>query len=128
MSIMTDHHLALAGNRDVQGAGDWDLRVYLDGNLVGMHNFMLAPSMNERQRRLAAEEDIDMGFYEVVDEVEQEVTPRLQDLLQAQRQNSNSSPAPSSTNSSNNSTGSTSNPAPSTNPEPARTRTRTRRR
>ena len=120
MSIMTDHHLALAGNRDVQGAGDWDLRVYLDGNLVGMHNFMLAPSMNERQRRLAAEEDIDMGFYEVVDEVEQEVTPRLQDLLQAQRQNSSPAPSRPSSNST--------SPVPSPSPEPARSRTRTRRR
>jgi hypothetical protein len=126
MSIMTDHHLALAGNRDVQGAGDWDLRVYVDGNLVGMHNFMLAPSMNERQRRLAAEEDIDMGFYEVVDEVEQEVTPRLQDLLQAQRQNSPAPSRPSSTTSSSNSGTSASNN--NTNPEPARTRSRTRRR
>ncbi len=91
MNIMTDHHLPLAGNRDVQGAGDWDLRVYVDGNLVGMHNFMLAPSMNERQRRLAAEEDIDMGVYQIVDEVEQDVTPRLQDLLQSQRQEQASS-------------------------------------
>ncbi|MEM9952140.1 MAG: hypothetical protein AAF846_11095 [Chloroflexota bacterium] len=86
MSIMTDHHLPLAGNREVQGAGDWDLRVYVDGNLVGMHNFMLAPSMTERQRRLAAEQDIDMGTYQIVDEVEQDLTPRLQDLLQSQRQ------------------------------------------
>jgi hypothetical protein len=125
MSIMTDHHLALAGNRDVQGAGDWDLRVYLDGNLVGMQNFMLAPSMNDRQRRLAAEEDVDMGFYEVVDEVQQEITPRLQDLLQAQRQSQNTvAPSRPSV--------STSSPSPSSNntpdPEPARTRSRTRRR
>lgn len=91
MNIMTDHHLPLAGNQDVQGAGDWDLRVFVDGNMVGMHNFMLAPSMNERQRRLAAEEDIDMGVYQVVDEVEQDMTPRLQDLLQSQRQEQQSS-------------------------------------
>jgi hypothetical protein len=94
MSIMTDHHLPLAGNREVQGAGDWDLRVYVDGNLVGMHNFMLAPSMTERQHRLAAEEDVDMGTYQIVDEVEQQkdLTPRLQDLLQAQREEQQSSP------------------------------------
>lgn len=121
MSIMTDHHLALAGNRDVQGAGDWDLRVYLDGNLVGMHNFMLAPSMNERQRRLAAEEDIDMGFYEIVDEVEQEVTPRLQDLLQAQRQNKTTSSRPNTVTSSTDSSSASS-------PESNRSRSRTRRR
>jgi hypothetical protein len=126
MSIMTDHHLALAGNRDVQGAGDWDLRVYLDGNLVGMQNFMLAPSMNDRQRRLAAEEDVDMGFYEVVDEVQQEITPRLQDLLQSQRQSQNSvAPSRPSVSTSSPSASSNNN---STDPEPARTRSRTRRR
>jgi hypothetical protein len=85
MNIMTDHHLPLAGNREVTGAGDWDLRVYIDGNLVGMHNFMLAPSMNERQRRLAQEHGEDFAAdYDIVDEVEQELPPRLQDLLQNQ--------------------------------------------
>jgi hypothetical protein len=87
MNIMTDHHLALAGNRDVTGAGDWDLRVYIDGNLVGMHNFMLAPSMTERQRRLAQERGEDFSSdYDIIDEIEQEVPPRLQDLLQDQAQ------------------------------------------
>lgn len=83
MSIMTDHHLPLAGNRSVQGTGDWDLRVFVDGNLVAMHNFMLAPSMQERQRRLESDDAVeeDFGYYEIVDEVEQEVPPRLQDLL-----------------------------------------------
>jgi hypothetical protein len=82
MNIMTDHHLPLAGNGGVTGSGDWDLRVYVDGNLVGMHNFMLSPSMRERQRRLAGEETVqDRYAYDVIDEVEQELPPRLQDLL-----------------------------------------------
>lgn len=123
MNIMTDHHLPLAGNRDVQGAGDWDLRVYIDGNLVGMHNFMLAPSMTERQRRLAAEEDIDMGVYQIVDEVEQDVTPRLQDLLQSQRQEQQSS-SPSRLNDN----GKSSSETESASRTRSRTRTTTRRR
>lgn len=87
MSVMTDHHLPLAGNRDIQGAGDWDMRVYIDGNLVGMHNFMLAPSMRERQRRLSGEAEMayqGSAYDNLVDEVAQEVPPRLQDLLQGQ--------------------------------------------
>lgn len=120
MSIMTDHHLPLAGNREVQGAGDWDLRVYVDGNLVGLHNFMLAPSITERQRRLAGEEDIDMGVYQVVDEVEQDLTPSLQDLLQEQRQEQQSSSPTRSTNS-----GASS---PQEKPTRSRSRTTTRRR
>jgi|GEM_PF-416851 len=125
MSIMTDHHLPLAGNREVQGAGDWDLRVYVDGNLVGMHNFMLAPSITERQRRLAGEdsryeEDIDMGVYQIVDEVEQDLTPSLQDLLQEQRQKQQSNTPTRS-----NDTGASSQ---SERPTRSRSRTATRRR
>jgi hypothetical protein len=88
MNIMTDHHLPLAGNRDITGAGDWDLRVYVDGNLVGLHNFMLAPSMTERQRRLTGEAEFSADEkyhnFEIIDEVQQEIPPRLQDLLQNQ--------------------------------------------
>lgn len=134
MSIMTDHHMPLAGNREVQGAGDWDLRVYVDGNLVGLHNFMLAPSMNERQRRLAdeagvesqrrlaSEDDVDMGVYQIVDEVEQDLTPRLQDLLQSQRQEQQSSPQGRSTDNNSNTSSTSGNQARS------RSRTTTRRR
>ena len=88
MNIMTDHHLPLAGNRDITGAGDWDLRVYVDGNLVGLHNFMLAPSMTERQRRLTGEAEFGAeekySQFEIIEEVQQEIPPRLQDLLQNQ--------------------------------------------
>jgi hypothetical protein len=104
MNIMTDHHLPLAGNRDITGAGDWDLRVYADGNLVGLHNFMLAPSMTERQRRLAGEvefsPDEQYHDFEIIDEVKQEIPPSLQDLLQNQASGKasksvSSSPGPS---------------------------------
>lgn len=87
MSIMTDHHLPLAGNRSVAGTGDWDLRVYVDGGLVAMHNFMLAPSMNERQSRLS-DADQYVGEYEdfeIIEEIEEEVPPRLHDLLQQEQ-------------------------------------------
>lgn len=94
MSIMTDHHLPLAGNQQIEGSGDWDLRVYIDGNLVALHNFMLAPSINERQRRLQRQEVPVETVYEVIDEPQQEIAPRLQDLLQNK---SSASPAANST-------------------------------
>lgn len=87
MSIMTDHHLPLMGNRTVQGTGDWDLRVYIDGNLVAMQNLMLTPSMMERQQRLERNYDEDLSDYYIVEEVEQEIPPRLQDLLQSESNN-----------------------------------------
>ena len=55
LNILADHHLPLAGNGGVDGSGDWDLRVYIDGNLIGMHNLMLSPSVNERRRRLSGD-------------------------------------------------------------------------
>jgi hypothetical protein len=96
MSLMADHHLPLAGNTDVHGTGDWDLRVFIDDNIVAMHNFMLTPSMTERQRRLARERGEDMTQYNIIDEVEQEVPPRLQDLLGGQEDTSQQQQQPSS--------------------------------
>lgn len=105
MNIMTDHHLPLAGNRDITGAGDWDLRVYLDDNLVGLHNFMLAPSMTERQRRLAGEvefspnDEYSSSNFDIIDEVQEEIPPRLQDLLEGQApKQQTQSPAPPASN------------------------------
>jgi len=95
MSIMADHHLPLAGNARIQGMGDWDLRVFLDGNLVGLHNFTLSPSMRERNRRLAGDyqasravDEAPADEFDIIDELKQERAPKpptLQDLLQEQR-------------------------------------------
>lgn len=87
VNIMADHHLPLAGNADIEGTGDWDLRVFVDGNLVALHTFMLAPSMNERAQRLRGQSgrvvDND-ALYDIIDEEPQELTPKLQDLLKQQ--------------------------------------------
>ena len=101
LNILADHHLPLAGNGGVDGSGDWDLRVYIDGNLIGMHNLMLSPSVNERRRRLSGEAEYSGGLTKqrsnnnlkdmvIVDEVEQPEQAKLSDLLQ-QQQSSNRS-------------------------------------
>lgn len=51
-NILADHHLPLSGNDKINGMGDWDLRVQIDGQLVGIHSFTLSPSYEERQQRL----------------------------------------------------------------------------
>lgn len=88
MNILADHHLPLAGNRGIDGSGDWDLRVYVDGNMIGMHNLMLSPSVNERRRRLSGEADFEgsrlsgaNNYDVIIDEVEQPQTPSLGDML-----------------------------------------------
>lgn len=50
MNILADHQLPLAENAALQ-SGDWDLRVFVDGKLLGAHMFTLAPSLNDRLRR-----------------------------------------------------------------------------
>ena len=91
LNVLADHHLPLAGNRSIDGNGDWDLRVYVDNDLIGMHNLMLSPSVNERQRRLSGESEFAPGLAEqrnnladavIIEEAEQPQTPQLKDLLQ----------------------------------------------
>ncbi len=52
MNILADHHLPLAGN-DRLGHGDWDLRVYVDGALLGMLGFTVTPSLEARRQQIA---------------------------------------------------------------------------
>jgi hypothetical protein len=51
MNILADHQLPLVENAALQ-SGDWDLRVFVDGKLLGAHLFTLAPSLNNRFERL----------------------------------------------------------------------------
>ncbi len=91
LKLLADHHLPLAGNTSIDGNGDWDLRVYVDNNLIGMHNLMLSPSVNERRRRLSGEEEFGESLDQrrrnlrdavIVDEIEEPETTQLKDLLQ----------------------------------------------
>lgn len=52
VNILADHHLRLYGNDAIVGFGDWDLRVYLDGQLLGMHGVAVNPSEEERRNRV----------------------------------------------------------------------------
>jgi hypothetical protein len=53
VNIITDTQLPLLGNAQISGTGDWDLRVYVDNRLAGVHTFALAPSFDERMNRVA---------------------------------------------------------------------------
>jgi hypothetical protein len=50
MNILADHQLPLAESAALQ-SGDWDLRVFVDGKLLGAHMFTVAPSLNDRFRK-----------------------------------------------------------------------------
>jgi hypothetical protein len=51
MNVLADHQLPLYGNEAAIAAGDWDLRVYIDGSLIAAHSFSVAPSVDERLGR-----------------------------------------------------------------------------
>lgn len=58
MNILADHQLPLYGNEDTIAAGDWDLRVYVDGGLIAAHSFSVAPSVDERLGRTRHAADV----------------------------------------------------------------------
>lgn len=82
MNILADHHLPLRKNEQIAGIGDWDLRIFIDGDLVGVHNFALTASYEERRQRLNKGRD---EFYVTEPESEsQEIPLSLEELLRNQ--------------------------------------------
>ncbi|MFQ3646298.1 MAG: hypothetical protein SNJ54_11605 [Anaerolineae bacterium] len=84
MTIMSDNYLPLAGNREIEGVGDWESRVYVDGNLMSVQPMTMLPSISERSSRLhrpsRLADDADVVF-DIMDEEKQPRSPTLQDLL-----------------------------------------------
>lgn len=84
ITIMSDNYLPLAGNSQIDGVGDWESRVYVDGNLMSVQPMTMLPSINERSNRLnrisrlADEADV---VFDIMDEEKQPRSPTLQDLL-----------------------------------------------
>lgn len=47
--ILCDRQLGLRGNEQIGRAGTWDLRVRIDGNLIGLHEFSMSTSAMREQ-------------------------------------------------------------------------------
>jgi hypothetical protein len=82
MNLLADTHLPLTGNTRLTGAGDWDLRVSMDGATLGLLSFSVAPSIRERARKLRGEDAAER--LQVVDEVEDSPIS-LNDLMQSSK-------------------------------------------
>jgi hypothetical protein len=88
VTVMSDNYLRLYGNDKIKGAGDWEARVYVDGNLMSIQNFTLTPSINDRTNRLSRasadieDEDDPLVVFDIMDEVKENKTPSLQELLE----------------------------------------------
>lgn len=100
MNILSDHHLPLRGNDKIAGMGDWDLRVFVDNTLIGIHNFTLTPSGEERRQRLrggnqyfvtgdsASDERRDARRLYEADDEDEEIPLSLEELLKNQNSRS----------------------------------------
>ncbi|MBI5667587.1 MAG: hypothetical protein HZC41_06230 [Chloroflexi bacterium] len=87
MNILADHHLPLAGNERLSSAGEWDLRVFVDGGLLGALSFTMSPSLEERRRQFAREQDEAASRLREV-EVD-DVPVSLEDLLRSRSRDKN---------------------------------------
>jgi hypothetical protein len=81
MNILADHHLPLLENDKIIGAGDWDLRVSVNGTLMGAHTFNLTPSIQDRLGRYRHEEEEERPRLRQTDE---EAPMSLEDLLRSE--------------------------------------------
>jgi hypothetical protein len=89
LNILPDTHLPLMSNGQIEGSGGWDLRVYMDNDLIAIHNFTLEPSDAERARRLGGSARPRRYIMEESSEEESEDIPlTLEDLLREQKRSS----------------------------------------
>lgn len=83
MNILADHQLPLDGNERVTGTGDGDLRVSVDGRLIGALSYTLAPSVRERSRQFNRPDAADARARRLEDQQTDSPTT-LEDLLRSQ--------------------------------------------
>ncbi len=86
LNILADHHLPLALNERISGAGDWDLKVSVDGLLVGTLVFTTTPSLRDRDRLLRRRAQLDDSGDDslLIDEADDSPVS-LEDLLRSQQ-------------------------------------------
>jgi hypothetical protein len=83
MNILADHHLPLAANDRSLGAGDWDLRVSVDGTLLGLLSFNVMPSLSARRQFIR---DADSAAIRLEDTEHDDAPVSLEDLLRSKSQ------------------------------------------
>lgn len=81
MNILADHQLPLLENTNLSGGGDWDLRVYINGTLMGAHTFNVTPSIQDRLERRPQREEPDRSRLRYADD---ETPMSLEDLLRSE--------------------------------------------
>lgn len=78
INVLADHMLPLAGNEKLR-EGEWDLRVSVDGALLGLLSFTASPSVAARQRMI--DREAGAAAIRLHDEIEDDSPVSLHDLL-----------------------------------------------
>jgi hypothetical protein len=81
MNILADTQLPLTGNDRLTGAGEWDLRVSVDGMTAALLSFTATPSIANRTRLYAQREE--QATTRLQDEMDDSSPVSLQDLLRS---------------------------------------------
>lgn len=81
MNILADHQLPLADNDRLTSTGDGDLRVYIDGILIGALTYTIAPSVRERDRQMSRAYDSETRLR--LDDERSDGPVSLEDLLRS---------------------------------------------
>jgi hypothetical protein len=84
INVLADHLLPLAGNEKLRD-GEWDLRVLVDGALLGLLSFTALPSIAARQRMI--DREANAAAIRLQDEIEDDSPVSLHDLLRDDAQN-----------------------------------------
>lgn len=82
MNILADTQLPLFGNNRLPGAGDWDLRVAVDGLTVGLLSFTTTPSLIARSQQFAAHSRDDAPV-RLQDDADDSSPMSLEDLMRS---------------------------------------------
>ncbi len=69
MNLLADQQLPLAQNPKI-AAGEWDLRVFVDGSMIGALGFTMIPSLSDRFRR--PDTDVQGAATRLADEITDE--------------------------------------------------------
>jgi hypothetical protein len=87
MNILADHQLPLLTNEKIGQGGDWDLRVTVDGALVGILSFGVTPSLYQRERQLSQRSRLEEIYDNPADSKDDEPMS-LEELMRSQQNRS----------------------------------------
>jgi hypothetical protein len=84
--LLPDYRLPLKGNNRIERTGKWDLQVWINDGLVGIHTFSVSPSLEERRRQFSQDGEAQRAV-----RLDNDPLPlSLDELLSAQQQHRSS--------------------------------------